>query len=191
VASVDRLLPWLRRSGWAYVLLAVALASLAWRLAARGPDPTQPAASAPVQVATAAAEGVLVHVAGAVRRPGLYRVDGDARVMRAIRQAGGATARADLARVNLAARVQDGQQIVVPARAPEGAPAGAAPAGPVSLSSATAAELDALDGIGPTLAARIVAWREQNGGFQSVDQLLEVPGIGPTRLEALGGSIAP
>ena len=91
----------------------------------------------------------------------------------------------------------DGQQVLVPARVPAGGatasssgPASAR-AGPVSLSAATAEQLDALDGIGPALAARIVAWRAQHGGFASVDQLLDVPGIGQARLDAIRDAVVP
>jgi competence protein ComEA len=91
--------------------------------------------------------------------------------------------------------VQDGQQVLIPPRAPRGgagaAPAGGGRAGPVSLSSATEDDLDELDGIGPTLAGRIVEWRRAHGGFASVDQLLDVPGIGPARLEALRPHVVP
>lgn len=199
---MDRLLPWLRRSGWAYLAVAVALALVAWRAAGGlggGPpgDDAQPVAAPAAQVGTAPALEAFVHVAGAVRRPGVYRAPPGGRVLQAIRLAGGPTAKADLSSLNLAARIQDGQQIFVPATPPPGAPAapagspGAAPSGPVSLSSATAEELDALDGIGPTIAARIVAWRQEHGGFASVDQLLEVPGIGPGRLEAIRDRVVP
>lgn len=193
---MDRLIPWLRRSGWAYLLLAVALAALAWRIAGRTPAPTQPDAARPAVVTPREPTQLLVHVAGAVRKPGVYRIAGDGRVIQAIRLAGGPAPTADLGLVNLAAPLQDGQQVLVPRRATTaaGAPvatAGTATAGPVSLSSATAEQLDTLDGIGPTLAARIVAWRGQHGGFASVDQLLDVPGIGETRLEALRGKVTP
>lgn len=194
---MDRLLPWLRRSGWAYLLLAIALAALAWRVAGRTPAPTQPEAARPAVVTPREPAELLVHVAGAVRKPGVYRIAGDGRVIQAIRLAGGPTPAADLGLVNLAAPLQDGQQVLVPTRvaaaggSPVGAREGATAAGPVSLSSATAEQLDALDGIGPTLAARIVAWRTQHGGFSSVDQLLDVPGIGETRLEAIKGRVTP
>jgi competence protein ComEA len=194
VHPVDRLLPWLRRSGWAYLAAALVLAILAWRLSAGGEPSAQPAApAAPVARGGTAGE-VLVHVAGEVRRPGVYRVAGDGRVIQAVRLAGGPTRRADLSHLNLAARVQDGQQVLVPRRAPAAAGAAAAPgvtAGPVSLSSATVEQLDALDGIGPTLAARIVAWRDEHGGFSSVDQLTEVPGIGEGRLAAIRDQVSP
>jgi len=202
---MDRLLPWLRRSGWAYVLAAVALALVAWRLGpgsggGGGQPPTQAgAATAPAEVVAAPAPRALVHVAGEVRRPGVYRVAAGARAIDAIRRAGGPTRRADLSALNLAAPLQDGQQVLIPARAPRGgsgtageAAAGAAGGtGPISLSSATEEDLEQLDGIGPTLAARIVEWRQAHGGFASVEQLLDVPGIGPARLEAVRALVTP
>jgi competence protein ComEA len=191
---VDRLLPWLRRSGWAYVAVALILAGLAWWTSRDG-APSTPAArtSTPTaRVVRAAPASLLVHVAGEVRRPGVYKLTAGARVLRAVKAAGGPTRRADLSGLNLAATVQDGQQVRVPSRAPV-ATAGATPpvTGPVSLSSATVEQLDALDGVGPTLATRIVAWREQNGGFSSIEQLLDVPGIGEGRLEALRPHVTP
>ncbi len=200
---MERLLPWLRRSGWAYVLAAVALAVVAWRLgpgSAGGGQPSREAgatATAAAEVVEAPAARALVHVAGEVRRPGVYRVGAGARAIEAIRRAGGPTRRADLSALNLAAPVQDGQQVLIPARAPRGGGGtaegggGAAGAGPISLSSATEEDLDRLDGIGPTLAARIVEWRRAHGGFASIDQLLDVPGIGPARLEALRAQVTP
>lgn len=192
---MDRLIPWLRRSGWAYLLLAVVLGVLAWRIAGRSPSPTQPDAARPAAIAQRPPAELLVHIAGAVRKPGVYRIAGDGRVIQAIRLAGGPTPAADLGLVNLAAPLQDGQQVLVPRRAvtAAGSPAGGpgAASGPVSLSSATVEQLDALDGIGPTLAARIVAWRTQHGGFSSVDGLLEVPGIGQSRLDAIRGRVTP
>jgi competence protein ComEA len=141
-----------------------------------------------------------VHVAGAVRRPGLYRVPAGARVAAAVARAGGAARGGDLTAVNLAARVADGQQVIVPragAAAAAGPPAaggaGAAVAGAVkpSLATATVEQLDALDGIGPALAKRIVDYRTQHGGFRSIGQLQEVSGIGEKRFEALKEALAP
>jgi competence protein ComEA len=147
-----------------------------------------------------AAAGVYVHVAGAVRRPGLVRVGEGARVAGAVARAGGPTRVADLTAVNLAAPVEDGQQVVVPARGAAGAAAaapgaatpGAAAAAPgtagapkLSLSTATVDQLDEIDGIGPTLAERIVEYRTENGGFRSLDELREVEGIGEKRFETL------
>jgi competence protein ComEA len=196
---MERLLPWLRRSGWAYIAAALALALVAWRLGASGGggQPVRADATVPVRVDAPAPASGMVHVAGAVRRPGVYSIAPGARVVSVIRRAGGPTRRADLSALNLAAVLQDGQQVLVPTRAPSGggASAGAggaaAAGGPISLSSADAAALDGLDGIGPTLAARIVEWRAAHGGFASVDQLLEVPGIGPARLEALKSRVVP
>jgi competence protein ComEA len=201
---MDRLLPWLRRSGWAYVLGAVALALVAWRLGPGSgggggqPAPAGGAAPAPAAVVEVPdAPAALVHVTGEVRRPGVYRLAGGARANEAIRRAGGPTRRADLSALNLAAPVQDGQQVLIPRRAPAGGAAATAAAGgpagggPISLSSATAEDLEALDGIGPTLAGRIVDWRRTHGGFSSVDQLMDVPGIGPARLDALRERVTP
>lgn len=138
---------------------------------------------------------VVVDVAGAVRRPGVYRLAAGARVQQALRRAGGATASAQLALVNRAAKVVDGQQIVVPARPGAAGPgttaASGAPDQPISLNSATAEQLDQLDGVGPATADKITAWRNANGGFHSVDDLAQVPGIGPKRLEALRPHLTP
>jgi len=135
---------------------------------------------------------VVVDVVGAVRRPGVYRLPAGSRARDAVRRAGGARKRADLESVNLATLLADGEQVRVPLLpvAGEAAPAGAgtgatAPPVIVHLNSANAGDLDALDGIGPSLAARIVAYRAAHGGFRSVDELDEVSGIGPKRLEAL------
>lgn len=136
---------------------------------------------------------VVVHVVGAVRAPGLYRLARGKRVADAVARAGGTTARADLALINLAAPVSDGQQVVVPARAPPGAAVGgaAAPGGPVHLNSATVEQLDTLPGVGPVTAQKIVDYREQHGAFASVRELDAIPGIGPARLEQLSGLVAP
>jgi len=143
---------------------------------------------------------VYVHVAGAVKRPGLYRLRHGARVAAALARAGGPTRRAELTGTNLAARVQDGQQVVVPVRGQvaqaaatgaTGAGGQGAPAGRLSLATATQAQLEELDGIGPTLAARIIEYRDEHGGFRSVEELGEVDGIGEVRLEALREAVQP
>jgi competence protein ComEA len=143
---------------------------------------------------------VFVQVAGEVARPGVYRVPAGSRVTDAVARAGGLTRRADQAGVNLVARVQDGQQVIVPRRGAGAAVAGgvaspgagaSAPATPISLSSATVAQLDTLDGIGPTLAQRIVEYRQAHGGFSSVDQLRQVSGIGEKRFAALRKAVTP
>lgn len=136
-----------------------------------------------------------VHVAGAVRRPGLLRLPGGTRVATALERAGGPTPRADLTLVNLAAPLQDGQQILVPVRGPAGAPtsatADAAAGAKVHLSTATAEQLDEIDGIGPTLAERIVEYRDAHGGFRSLEELADVEGIGEKRLATLRDTLQP
>jgi competence protein ComEA len=137
----------------------------------------------------------LVHVAGAVQRPGVYRLRDGERIQDAVRRAGGARRGADLNAINLAAKVADGQQVVVPRRgSPGAAPAadagaygatGAPPQPPVSLNTATAEQLDTLDGVGPATAQKILDYRREHGGFRSIDDLGEVPGIGPKKLAAL------
>jgi len=133
-----------------------------------------------------------VHVAGAVRRPGLMKLPPGSRVAVALDRAGGPTRRADLAAVNLAARLQDGQQIVVPdGRATAGAGATAQPGGKVHLSTATVEQLDGVDGIGPTLAQRIIEYRDSHGGFRSLAELAQVEGIGEKRLATLREALQP
>jgi competence protein ComEA len=173
----------------------------------RGSDPSVAVAGS----ARAEASGgeLYVHVAGAVRRPGLLRLPPGSRAATALEKAGGPTRRADLTLVNLAAPVQDGQQIVVPVRGAGGAvpggtaggagggAAGAAaatgvpPGAKIHLSTATPEQLDQVDGIGPTLAERIVEYRDAHGGFRSVDELAEVEGIGEKRLATLRDALQP
>ena len=145
------------------------------------------------QIRAAPAPPVVVHVVGAVQQPGLYRLARGTRVADAVARAGGATAKADLALINLAALVSDGQQVVVPARAPPGAApaAGEASGGPVHLNSATIEQLDALPGVGPVTAQKIVDYREKHGAFSSARELDAIPGIGPYRLEQLMDLVAP
>jgi competence protein ComEA len=146
----------------------------------------------PAPAARVAAPRLVVDVVGAVRRPGLYRLAPGTRVADAVAAAGGLAPRAERAGVNLAAPVADGQQVVVPVHVPAGAVAGpAASSGPVSLSAATLEQLDSLPGIGPSTAAKIVAFRQQHGAFHSVEELDAVPGIGPGRLAELKGLVVP
>jgi competence protein ComEA len=166
-------------------------------LGSRSPEPPPVAVQKHTAAKTSRAHAarMYVHVAGAVRRPGLYRVPEGTRVGAAVERAGGPTGKADLAATNLAAQVEDGQQILVPVRgrapAPVAAAGGGAPAGPISLASATQPQLEELDGIGPTLAGRILEYRDEHGGFRSVEELGEVEGIGEVRLAALREAVQP
>lgn len=195
---MDHTRAWLDRTRTLYVLVALVLAAAGWWVTTRadGGDRGERPTSEPVQVRTVAAAPVrvTVHVAGAVRRPGVYVLPEGARAVTALRRAGGPRRDADLGALNLAAPVADGEQLLVPLRGAPGRASGGVgerPTGPVSLNRASAEELEALDGIGPTLAARIVEWRERNGPVGAVDDLLEVPGIGETRLDALREQVVP
>jgi competence protein ComEA len=183
-----------RRQALVLAAAALALLAVAGRtLAGAGAAAEQPAAAL-VPERPAAAARLVVHVAGAVHEPGLYRLPEGSRVADAVARAGGAAASADTSAVNLAAPLQDGMQVVVPARVAtaEGAGgAGAPPAGRVSLNSATAEELDALPGVGPVTAQKIVDYRASHGGFRSVDDLDAIPGIGPARVEQLRELVSP
>jgi len=140
------------------------------------------------------ASDVVVDVTGAVERPGVYRLPVGSRVEDAIQRAGGPSAKAELEAVNRAARLADGQQVVVPERGPAGvALAGGTSAedGPISLGTATVEQLDTIDGIGPVTAQDIVDFRDQHGGLASVDQLDQVSGIGPATMESLRARLQP
>jgi competence protein ComEA len=136
---------------------------------------------------------LVVHVAGAVDHPGVYRMPPGSRVTDAIDRAGGTADEAVPSAINLAAPLADGQQIQVPAKA-EGAAAasaGSAPDGPISLGTATAEELDTIEGIGPVTAAAILEFRDQSGGVSTIDDLDQVSGIGPATMEALKARLQP
>lgn len=195
----------------AWAAFALLVVAIALRLHAHGGGGGAHAASvslAPAgggRVAAAAPARVRelwVDVAGAVRRPGLYKVPAGSRLAAALERAGGVSRRGDEAGVNLASPLHDGQQVIVPLRgtggvggvgaAGGGAGGGAAAAGgPISLSQATEAQLETLDGIGPALAGRIIQYRQQHGGFRSLDELKEVSGIGDKRFEALRQALVP
>jgi competence protein ComEA len=138
---------------------------------------------------------VFVHVAGAVRKPGVYTLRAGSRVADAVERAGGARRTADLSAVNLASKLEDGRQVLVPRRVPgggvaaapasSGAAAAGVPAQPIDLNTATLEQLDTLDGVGPATAQKIIDYRTQHGGFGSVDELGQVSGIGEKRLAAL------
>jgi competence protein ComEA len=187
--------------GGAVVLLLVAGAAAVLSFALNAPGgsraigfsgaPTAAtAASSPPE--PAAGTPILVHVLGAVAEPGLYPLaDGD-RIVDAVAAAGGFTDDADQAALNLARAVADGEQVYVPAMGEEPPPAAAEePGGLVNLNTADAAELETLPGLGPERASRIVEWREQNGRFSSVDDLLNVTGIGAKTVSGLAELVTP
>ena len=195
------------------VLVAVGLAVTAWWVVRSDPAPVAPVTpsapepgaalatpSGPAPSDTATGEGadgatdtVTVDVAGKVRRPGIAVLDVGARVVDALEAAGGARPGADLSGLNLARVLVDGEQVLVgvavpvaapPAAASPGAPA--ATGGPlVNINTAAQAELETLPEVGPVTAQAIIAWRDQNGGYTAVDELLEVDGIGEATLEAM------
>ena len=186
------------------VVLALAGHRLAQAGTASSPEvvaPLEPIAQTPVRRA------LVVHVVGAVRRPGLYRLREGARVADAVARAGGATGAAELAALNLAAPLVDGVQVLVPSRSASpagvesaesdsvpGAAVGSSAAGvgaKPSLSSATAEQLDELPGVGPVTAQKILDYRAEHGPFRSVDDLDAVPGIGPVRIEQLRDLVTP
>ncbi|MFN8162990.1 MAG: ComEA family DNA-binding protein [Solirubrobacterales bacterium] len=136
---------------------------------------------------------LVVDVTGAVVRPGVYRMPAGSRVNDALRRAGGVTAGAEPEAVNLAARLADGQQVVVPERGPGGSVVSAAGGeeGPISLGTATVEQLDTIDGIGPVTAQNIIEFRDQHGGLASVDQLDQVSGIGPATMQSLRARLQP
>jgi competence protein ComEA len=199
VAKIDdmhELFPLARRRLLLLLLAGVVVLVLAVRHLADAGAPRASPVPARIEPARGgSAPRLFVHVVGAVRRPGLYRLPERSRIADALARAGGATRGADLTAVNLAAQVSDGAQIVVPVRAPPEAPGQpadpAAAAGPVHLNTATLEELDALPGVGPVTAQKILDYREQHGAFSSLDELDAIPGIGPARLEQLREVAAP
>jgi competence protein ComEA len=186
-------LPVPRRHALVAAALLLGLMAVAGKLLVGAGAATAEPTPVLVQGTAAAAERVVVHVAGAVRRPGLYALAEGARVSDAVARAGGPTARADTAAVNLAAPLADGIQVLIPSRVAgaAGSAPGTAAVPRVSLSSATLAELDTLPGVGPVTAQKIVEHRTRHGGFRSVEELDAVPGIGPARIEQLRGLVDP
>jgi competence protein ComEA len=185
-----------RRAALALIVLAFCGALLVGRMRAGGSTAGAQAptgASVTSTAAPAATAGpLLVHVVGAVRHPGVYELAAGARARDAVKAAGGATKRAVLEGLNLAAPVADGEQVVVPVK---GQPphAAATPSKPaiVRLNQADVAALDTLPGVGPATAQRIIAWRDEHGPFGSVEDLLDVPGIGESKLGAMRELIEP
>jgi competence protein ComEA len=177
------------------IAVAVLLVGARWIRSgdARGSGDSNPALSfaADSSQGEEGTRDVVVHVAGAVRRPGVYRLPAGARVTDAVRRAGGLAAGAEEDAINLAARLSDGQQVVVPGRGTAAAAAPGDTAGPISLGSATVEQLDEIEGIGPVTAQNIIEFRDQHGGLSSIDQLDQVSGIGPSTMEALRAGLQP
>ena len=183
-------LPVSRRRALVLAAAALALLAVAGRtLAGAGAAAEQPA-QALVAEPAAAAPKLVVHVAGAVRRPGLYRLAEGKRVADAVARAGGATAPADTAAINLAAPLADGMQVLVPRRVAgwrrRRRPAAASASAPRRRPSSTR-----FPGIGPVTAQKILDYRAEHGGFRSVDDLDAIPGIGPARVEQLRDVVSP
>jgi competence protein ComEA len=172
----------------ALIVVGLVATALAGFLLLRGRPSEQPVAPPPV-VGTSATGGpeLVVDVAGRVRHPGLVRLPPGARVDDALRAAGGVLPGTSTGTLNLAAKVQDGQQVLVA----EGAAASSSTGGSaqLDLNTATPQDLDALPGIGPVLADRIVSWRTEHGRFGSVDQLREVSGIGESKYQSLKAKV--
>lgn len=192
------------------VVAAVAVAAFRTTSAAPPVELSLPRAGSPADPGAEAAEAgagsgveepdVMVHAAGAVVHPGLYRLPADARLADALDAAGGPAAEADLDAVNLAARVADGERIYVPRKGEvvSAGPGGGGPGpssgaegrgGPLDLNTATAEQLDALPGIGPATAEAIISYRREHGRFRSVEELVEVRGIGEAKLAALRSKV--
>jgi competence protein ComEA len=174
------------------VAVVLGLRQLGGRGSGETGEGPRPVATIAVQEDGAGGGRVVVHVAGAVREPGVYRLPSNARVDDAVARAGGATRRADLGGLNLAAELEDGRQVLVPERARRGGggaavapPAEPAEGQPLNLNTATLEQLDTLSGIGPTTAQKILDFREEKGGFSSVEELGEISGIGDKRLATL------
>lgn len=172
----------------AVAALALALGAGLW-FGSRTGAATEADSSVGLSYATIPAT-IVVHVSGAVNRPGLVTVAASARVADAVAGAGGAAVGADLGNLDLAAEVQDGDQITVPLVGVVAPTAGVVDDRGVDLNRATPAELEALPGVGPVLAERIVAYRDLHGPFAVVEDLLDVGGIGEAKLAAMRDAIA-
>ena len=169
------------------IAVMVLVAGAAWF--GLGPEPEAPASPAPpVEVEALALVGV--HVSGAVTQPGVVMVSADSRIADALAAAGGVTVDANLSGINLAATIRDGDLIIVPRIG--GAQATQAQTGTVGidLNRSSASQLEQLPGVGPVLAERIVAYRDANGLFDEVEDLLDVPGIGEAKLAGMRDDIA-
>lgn len=174
------------------IVAAAAVVLLAPRVLHRG---TAPAVVVPLRTATharVASTALVVDVAGAVARPGLYHLAAGTRIADAVAAAGGLSGKADATLVNLAAPLADGEQVLVPVRGAAAVAGDAAsPTAPVDLNTASADQLDGLPGIGPATAQKIITYRQAHGPFRAIDELEGVPGIGPSKLAQLKGLVIP
>jgi competence protein ComEA len=189
---LDTLPPTRRRLVAGALLLAVVLVLAGRHLVGAGTaSQAAPTPVAPIRADSGPA--LVVHVVGAVHWPGLYRFSGRSRVADAVARAGGATRRADLTLINLAAPLADGTQVVVPVKTATGSSGGSAtaPEGPVHLNVATLEQLDSLPGVGPVTAQKILDYRQKHGAFSSLEELDAIPGIGSARIEQLRDVAAP
>ena len=189
----------------------VALVGIAWFVLAPSPVPVETVLPRAQETSSSiqSTSHVFVHVAGAVKRPGVYKLNARARIVDAVTAAGGASPRADLNSINLAQTVSDAEQVFIPSRvhrspratvAPRHrprpssttqAPGTEAPAPrTVNINTATSAQLETLTGVGPATAKAIIAYRNSKGPFTRIEDLLNVPGIGPAKLDAMRAEIS-
>ena len=168
------------------VAVVIVLGGFVWF--GMGPPPPTPVPEAAATPATVSVGSITVHISGAVARPGLVSIPDGSRMADAVAAAGGALPAADLGSINLARHVRDGDHVIVPVLGERNGGTGE-PAG-LDINSASASELEALPGVGPVLAGRIVAFRAERGPFSSVEDLLDVPGIGEAKLAQMRDAIA-
>jgi competence protein ComEA len=178
---------------YAAIGIAVLIVGARWIRSAHASSSGDPGLSFPADSSQPPEDtrDVVVHVAGAVQRPGVYRLPAGSRVTDAVKRAGGFDGGANQDAINLAARLSDGQQVVVPGPGAAASASAGEASGPVSLGSATAEQLDGIEGIGPVTAQKIIEFRDQHGGLSSIEQLDEVDGIGPSTMETLRAALQP
>lgn len=170
--------------------IAVSAGGIAWNALAGSSTELVQVDSAQSEIAAVDVPAVIVHVSGQVRAPGIVELPDGARVIDAIEASGGLSQSAQVDGVNLARRVVDGEHLVVPAEG-ESPVRAEATDGALSLSLADEQTLQQLPGVGPAIAARIVAWREENGPFRHVEDVLAVSGIGPATLDKFRDRVVP